>query len=180
MPKKNQILLAALEMFGSQGFHETKIKDIAIKAEVGKGTVYEYFNSKSELLLESIYYALELYIENLETINKANETTKEKFKAIIELDLYSSKYQMNLMHNILKDSKQNACILGEKFIIFKQKRKDVLMNILGKKSESSNLDFINMVISGTISQFILEKNMMGNQMPIDEFTDLLFQTLEKL
>lgn len=54
------------------------------------------------------------------------------------------------------------------------------MNILGKKSESSNLDFINMVISGTISQFILEKNMMGNQMPIDEFTDLLFQTLEKL
>lgn len=40
---------AAAEVFSRDGFHLAKVEDIATTAGVGKGTVYEYFNSKAQL-----------------------------------------------------------------------------------------------------------------------------------
>ncbi len=50
-PKHQAILGAAAEVFSEHGFAKARIEDIANKAEVGKGTVYEYFQSKEHLLL---------------------------------------------------------------------------------------------------------------------------------
>lgn len=47
--KRDRILTAAAELFMNNGFHNTKIIDIANAAGVGKGTVYQYFNSKEQL-----------------------------------------------------------------------------------------------------------------------------------
>jgi AcrR family transcriptional regulator len=47
---KRQILVeAAAQVFAEQGFTATRVSDIAERAGVGKGTVYEYFDSKEEL-----------------------------------------------------------------------------------------------------------------------------------
>jgi AcrR family transcriptional regulator len=47
---KRQILVeAAARVFAEQGFTATRVSDIAERAGVGKGTVYEYFDSKEEL-----------------------------------------------------------------------------------------------------------------------------------
>jgi AcrR family transcriptional regulator len=47
---KRQILVkAAGRVFAEQGFTATRVSDIAVCAGVGKGTVYEYFDSKEEL-----------------------------------------------------------------------------------------------------------------------------------
>jgi AcrR family transcriptional regulator len=47
---KRQILVeAAVRVFSEQGFTATRVADIAERAGVGKGTVYEYFDSKEEL-----------------------------------------------------------------------------------------------------------------------------------
>lgn len=180
MNKKTKILEAALEMFGSQGFHETKIKDIAIKADIGKGTVYEYFNSKSDLLLSSIYYALDLYLIALEEINQSNLPIEEKFKAIVEMDLEGAKYQMNLMHNVLKDQANNACDLGERFIEFKHKKQEVLSEIFDNIVNNTNHEVVQMILAGTINQFITEKTMMNSPMTVEDFTDSIFDVLRKL
>ncbi|MEM6629482.1 MAG: TetR/AcrR family transcriptional regulator [Bacteroidota bacterium] len=50
---RNKILMAALELFAHQGYHNTSVSQIAKKAEVAKGLVYNYFASK-EALLEGI------------------------------------------------------------------------------------------------------------------------------
>ena len=42
--------MAALELFAHQGYHNTSVSQIAKKAEVAKGLVYNYFSSKEELL----------------------------------------------------------------------------------------------------------------------------------
>lgn len=49
--KKGRIILAANEIFSRDGFSNAKIEDIAKAADVGKGTIYEYFSSKNELFL---------------------------------------------------------------------------------------------------------------------------------
>jgi len=47
--KQAAILAAALGVFAEKGFAAAKIIDIATAANVGKGTIYEYFRSKDDL-----------------------------------------------------------------------------------------------------------------------------------
>ena len=41
---------AACAVFAEKGYASTRVAEIAERAGVGKGTVYEYFSSKEELL----------------------------------------------------------------------------------------------------------------------------------
>ena len=50
--KRNRIINAALSVFSKDGFQNSKIEDIARTADIGKGTLYEYFSSKEELFLQ--------------------------------------------------------------------------------------------------------------------------------
>ena len=52
--KRELILDTAFELILEKGYSNTKIIDIANKAGIGKGTVYEYFDSKEALVLELI------------------------------------------------------------------------------------------------------------------------------
>ncbi len=48
--KRELILQAAVQVFAKEGVERGKIADIAKEAGIGKGTVYEYFRSKEEIL----------------------------------------------------------------------------------------------------------------------------------
>ena len=52
---KAAIIEAALELFANNGFHSTSVTQIAKKAGVSKGLMYNYFDSK-EALLEAIIF----------------------------------------------------------------------------------------------------------------------------
>lgn len=49
--RRSQILDAAASMFAEKGFHTTTIRDVARAAGVADGTIYNYFQNKSALLL---------------------------------------------------------------------------------------------------------------------------------
>ncbi|MCS7177299.1 MAG: TetR/AcrR family transcriptional regulator [Candidatus Kapabacteria bacterium] len=51
--KRDRLLQAAAELFARKGYHATRVAEIAQRAGVAKGTVYEYFPTKEEL-----FYAL--------------------------------------------------------------------------------------------------------------------------
>jgi AcrR family transcriptional regulator len=52
--KRNLILDAAFELLLKNGYSNTKVIDIANRAGIGKGTFYEYFDSKEALVLELV------------------------------------------------------------------------------------------------------------------------------
>lgn len=54
--KKKQILEASIRIFAEKGLNNTKIADIARAADIGKGTVYEYFSSKDEIFRASYWF----------------------------------------------------------------------------------------------------------------------------
>jgi AcrR family transcriptional regulator len=51
---RTEILNAALELFATNGFHATSISQIAAKAGISKGLMYNYFKSKDDLLKQVI------------------------------------------------------------------------------------------------------------------------------
>ncbi len=48
--KRRELALASIEVFGAKGFERTRMEDVARQAGVGKGTLYEYFKNKEELM----------------------------------------------------------------------------------------------------------------------------------
>ena len=63
--REKNILEAARQVFGDHGFYQTKIQDIADEAGIGKGTVYEYFESKQDLFCRMVRYSLSLYTQRV-------------------------------------------------------------------------------------------------------------------
>jgi TetR/AcrR family fatty acid metabolism transcriptional regulator len=57
--KRGQLLDAAIRVFAQRGVKNTKIADIAIAAGIGKGTVYEYFPSKDDIISASFRYFMD-------------------------------------------------------------------------------------------------------------------------
>ena len=49
MVKKDRIIEAAARVFAQKGYAGAAVADIAVKAEIGKGTIYAYFDSKEDL-----------------------------------------------------------------------------------------------------------------------------------
>jgi len=56
---KTKILVAALELFAIDGYHNTSISKIAKHAGISKGLMYNYFESKEELLQEVVVMSLD-------------------------------------------------------------------------------------------------------------------------
>jgi len=63
--QKEQILVAASGLFGTQRFHDVRMDDIADLAAVGKGTLYRYFQDKEELYFAVLARSSEMFIERL-------------------------------------------------------------------------------------------------------------------
>jgi len=62
--RKQQIIDTAKEMFMEKGFQSTHIGQICEKLEIARGTVYQYFSNKKEIL----YAILDSVNENVEDI----------------------------------------------------------------------------------------------------------------
>lgn len=53
LDKRERIVQAAIEVIGAEGFDAAAMADIAAKADVAKGTLYLYFDSKERLFEET-------------------------------------------------------------------------------------------------------------------------------
>jgi len=80
--KLELILDAAYDLFGSNGFYETKISDIAHQAGIAKGTVYLYFKSKEELFMAVTRRDCEHFLDGLDTNLQNCSTMAERLLVI--------------------------------------------------------------------------------------------------
>lgn len=71
--RPREILRAALETFAERGFAATRLADVAVRAGVGKGTLYLYFSSKEELLKAVVREALIPNIARAERLAAAHD-----------------------------------------------------------------------------------------------------------
>ena len=81
--KRKEIMEAAIAVFSRTGYHRTKIKDIADEAGLGKGTVYEYFDSKEDLFLKMAEHLFGQYLENQEAMLRTIADPEKQIRTLI-------------------------------------------------------------------------------------------------
>src|SRR5690554_615041 len=79
--RKSQIIQAAMEVFGEKGYHKAKIEEIAERADIGKSTVYEYFDSKRHLFEEMLRFLATEYKEDVARSISSTRGCRERLLA---------------------------------------------------------------------------------------------------
>ncbi len=87
--KRTLIMETSLKLFAEQGFHATSISQITKKAGISKGLVYNYFESKNEILSEIMKWAFENIYSNFD-FKKDGRLTIVEFVSFIRFSLRSS------------------------------------------------------------------------------------------
>ena len=153
--KKNKIINAAKKEFARVPIEEASIKNIVEEAEIARGSFYQYFESKEDLLK----YILKSKEENLDKYLKQRleETTGDIFQVYIDMFNYITKNLMNsedkaffiMIFKNIKISEEKSVTLGH---IEKNKPKgpfqkeDIINKIDKSKLKVKNDDELKTVI----------------------------------
>ena len=75
--RKYQIIKAALKIFAEEGYHKASIAQISQEANISKGLIYNYFESKKDLLKEVLYQGIEGIKESFSQIEDELDAPEE-------------------------------------------------------------------------------------------------------
>jgi AcrR family transcriptional regulator len=111
LTRREQILQAALEVFSEKGFHQAKIEDIAQRAGIGKGTVYEYFAGKVQLFQEMLKEGMAGFSKDLNLELQKEDTVRGRL-----LTLARKSLEMGINHRPLaRIALMETAIIGDDF-----------------------------------------------------------------
>lgn len=181
--KEILILTVAWDLFTEKGFHDTKISEIAKKAGIGKGTVYEYFKSKEDLIQEMIvYYVSESHWKlsaALEEIENPQEQLIFMARNDIErgMDLFKTIKVLQMIDNFDK------CQVRESVMMIMARRMTLIRKVIQDGIDQgyfapSNLALTELMYTGMINNAMMMQHA-GNGFALDT-EELIEFILEKM
>src|SRR5579859_8189019 len=85
--KYGRILNAAIAVFADNGYFQSRISDIARKADVADGTVYLYFKNKEQILMAALDLAFHRFMDVAKDELKTIPGPRERLLRLAELHL---------------------------------------------------------------------------------------------
>jgi AcrR family transcriptional regulator len=82
-PVRARILAAAVQLFAVKGFDSTSVQEIVERAEVTKGALYHYFDSKDDLLYEIYHGLIGTQLADLDAILARGLPPAQSIRAVI-------------------------------------------------------------------------------------------------
>lgn len=122
-PKVQAAYKAVIELF-SEGadLNTLTVSEITARAGIGKGTVYDYFSNKEEMLAGALYYEMSVACQELYEKLQGRKNLYEKMEQIL-LDMEAHKREMECAFKVLQLLTDNSQV-SKKLRELLQKRKD--------------------------------------------------------
>ena len=177
---KARIQMAALEVFAESGYHSASISQIAKKAGVSKGLMYNYFESKEQLLeqvVEGLYqdgirdFEVDIW-ETLDGLGKLNWVINKSFEGI------KKNLNINRLLTMLIIQKDIGAVVVKMLMEKKKAYADALEIILAELgSENAYKDslLISALLNGVFIQYLY------NQVdyPLDMMKEMIGDHIKK-
>jgi len=158
--KRRNILDAAIRVFARQGFHSTRVSDIADEAGVAYGLVYHYFNSKDEVLNELFTERWSLLLTAIEEADASTESPRSKLAAVAAFIVDSYQHNPELMKVIIVEVTRAANSFGRTHLPEIRRAYDSITKIVAEGQEKGafrrDIDpaFASMSFYGAIEQLL--------------------------
>jgi TetR/AcrR family fatty acid metabolism transcriptional regulator len=111
--KHDRILHSAIEVFAENGYFNSRISDIAKKADVADGTIYLYFKNKEQILMAAIDYAFTIFMNAAQTELANIADPRERLTRLAALHLESLGANRGLAMVFQTELRQSAKFLSE-------------------------------------------------------------------
>jgi TetR/AcrR family transcriptional regulator, fatty acid metabolism regulator protein len=183
--KRRQILDAAVRVFARQGFHSTRVSDIADEAGVAYGLVYHYFRSKDQVLNELFSERWSLLLAAIEETD-GGATARQRLAGVAGFIVDSYRHDPELMKVIIVEVTRAANSFGRTHLPEIRKAYDLIAEIVaegqaqGAFRNDIDPNFASMSFYGAIEQllsgWIFELIPSGSQ-DFDRAADLVVGTI---
>jgi len=158
--REKEILDTAEELFKAKGYLSTSIEEIADKAEVGVGTVYNYFQSKPKLLMALFHrYHVELNENGAVIIENPPDSAIDALCALIRI------YFKGPMDYFPKEH------LRELIAVLMNERVSI-------RRESMRLDYLILDQIAELVKILQDRNQMRKDINADDAAMLIFSTFD--
>ncbi|OZB92148.1 TetR/AcrR family transcriptional regulator [Paenibacillus sp. XY044] len=136
---KDRIIKAAIEVFSENEYHRASMDEIALRAQVAKGTLYYNFPGKSQLFKTVVKSTFEDFIRRMEADLQSSIPLKDKIQQTIRhhLDLFlESRHLSHIVFNDISNGFEEDVL--DELKLLRQEHLNFLANILeeGKCDEN--------------------------------------------
>jgi AcrR family transcriptional regulator len=158
--KRRQILDAAVRVFARQGFHATRVSDIADEAGVAYGLVYHYFSSKEQVLNELFIERWSLLIAAIEETDREGLSHRERLATVAGFIIDSYRHDPELMKVIIVEVTRAANSFGQTHLTEIRRAYESIAKIVedGQEAGAFRRDvapiFASMTFYGAIEQLL--------------------------
>jgi TetR/AcrR family fatty acid metabolism transcriptional regulator len=156
--KKNRIIEAAVKVFAEKGFYLAKVSDVAKAANVADGTIYLYFKSKDDLLINLFEQKMELILQRFKAYLKDIIDPVEKLHRFVDFYFILIKEDKDLADVFQVELRQSAKFLkdyhNQKFLDFLSMIKSIIQEGMhnGFFRTDLNPDIVKIMIFGTVDE----------------------------
>lgn len=184
--KRRQILDAAVRVFARQGFHATRVSDIADEAGVAYGLVYHYFRSKDEVLNELFVERWSLLLAAIEEADRAGGSHRARLAAVAGFIVESYRHDPELMKVIIVEVTRAANSFGRTHLPEIRRAYQSIAKIVADGQEAGEFRrdvtplFASMAFYGAIEQLLsgwIFDVIPASDTSFDDAKDLLVTTI---
>jgi AcrR family transcriptional regulator len=164
---REKLIEAASAEFAETGYARANITRISKRAGFGKGTVYNYFQSKYELLLAVVEHAMRLLVEEMRRETAGLADPVEKIKQALRIDFEFMRRNEALSKVILREGFAADPQRQREFLLALEPASTFFIGLLEQgKSEGrfrSDIDSVwtAMLADGMVAYLLLSKWALG-------------------
>jgi len=185
-PMQARLLAAATELFAEKGFDATSVQEVVERAQVTKGALYHYFDSKQDLLYEIYHSIISVQLAELERILAAGGPADQMLRAIIVSLVETTAARLNQavvfgreMHRL--DQNRLAAVRADR-----RRYHDLVRDVVARAQAAGDFapvadaDTVTQVIFGVVNQLPVWYRPSGTKSPAQlgsEIADLILAGL---
>jgi TetR/AcrR family fatty acid metabolism transcriptional regulator len=124
--KYQRILDAAIAVIAEKGFHNSRVSEIAERADVASGTVYLYFKSKEQILMAALDGAFQSFFRRAQNEIAGSSDAAERLRILARLHLQALGRNRAIAIVLQTELRQSAKFLAQ----FSQQEMKAYFNLI--------------------------------------------------
>jgi AcrR family transcriptional regulator len=185
---KEKIMDSAMRLFTEKGYMSTTMQDIANDCSIAKGSLYKFFASKEDLLIE-VYdsHVQKIYDEAKAISEDQTLSSREKFIRETQHQLIVSEMTTNIDNSQGSFLTENEPINPNKFISFCHHLrirwlnyyKSCLLDAYGPKLEPYVWDLV-VMYQGIMKEYIQFQNLANQPLPAEKVAVFIVDRMDEM
>lgn len=187
--KRREVALKCFDLIHDGGMKRLTVAQVALTAGIGKGTVYEYFENKDDIIFEIINMHIEHHHNNFLEMIKDVKTTKEKIFHFFDFVMNDTEENLKHLNGfkeylsiVLSDENKEMCSFNAKCHLFFEKE---LEKMIEEGIENNELlpvarDFVDGIMifeKGSVILKLTQTNFNA-KVSCENFLNNLFKLIE--